>query len=236
MIAAKYPQIERDCLPEGHVPVTTSMASPHKRGIRRYVSGVARYLDSMITQLAFLWMNVSQAKGLPKIGSTSYDAAFFRGCQRSDLAQVCELYKQLNSGMALPALRRFLYWLVGQKLCVVALSNMEKKTKGRDCVIGFSLYYFNERDVKEQSIHEAFMGVSPSEQGKGVSTAFRRFTYAHFSKTSLKGVSCRISADNRASLSGARKAGHEPVEQYFDQTLGLSRFYLFCDLAKYRDQ
>lgn len=211
------------------------MATPHRHGLRHYLSGTARYLNSMRGHLAFLWMNVYQARGLPKIGSSSYDAAFFRGCQRSDLVQVCELYRLLHKGEALPGWRRLLYWLVGQRLCVVALSNMERKTKGRDCVIGFSFYYFNERDVREHSIHEAFMGVSPSEQGKGVSTAFRHFTYAHFSKTRLKGVSTRISADNLASLAGARKAGHEPVEEYFDQTLGLSRYYLFCDLSKYRE-
>lgn len=97
---------------------------------------------------------------------------------------------------------------------------------GRSRVIGMNMYYFNARDILENTVHGAFVGVSESMAGRGVATTLRKVAMQHFARNGIYGISSRISLDNKASLHSAKKLGYQPVEQYFDPDTNTERYYL----------
>jgi len=99
-------------------------------------------------------------------------------------------------------------------------------------MLGFNMFYFNFRDLQEGTIHEGFIGVKAEARGLGIATAMRQDIFSNFAKTTLKGVSSRISVNNHSSMAVAKKVGLEPVERYFDEIIGEERYYLVCDLSK----
>lgn len=95
-----------------------------------------------------------------------------------------------------------------------------------------NMYYFNSRDVKENTIHEGFIGVTAEAAGQGIATQMRKIAKTHFSLLEIKGISTRISINNVASLRSAQKIGFEPVEQYCDPHTHEERYYMICKLEE----
>ena len=118
-----------------------------------------------------------------------------------------------------------LYSFLGKRFVVIALN------KNND-LIGFNLYYFNQRDFKENTIHEGLIGVEEKYQGKGIATKMRLIAKKNFSKSNLHGVSSRISINNTASLKAAENLGFKPVEKYYDSLKKEERYYMVCKLGE----
>jgi RimJ/RimL family protein N-acetyltransferase len=99
-------------------------------------------------------------------------------------------------------------------------------------IIGMELYYFNQQDIKEKTIHQGFRGILPEWQGKGIGTLLTNYAINHFKNSKLDGISSRVSLNNLASLRSNMKLGFRPIEKYFDKNMNEERYYLICPFGK----
>ena len=87
----------------------------------------------------------------------------------------------------------------------------------------------NKKDIKENTIHEGFIGVVPEASGRGIATKMRQMAIQHFKLAGFSGISTRISLNNSASLMSAKKIGFQPVEEYQEPSTGEKRYYMICN-------
>lgn len=160
--------------------------------------------------LRFLARNLRRIRTLPTIPSTEISGGILvRAYHRDDNAAVDAMYRDYI-GCHLSRLTKILLSLAGSRLCLVGQDRSGN-------VVGMELFYFNARDVRENTIHEGFISVAPQARGKNMASAMRRHSLGHFRKAGLAGVSSRIRADNPASLKSARAVGFSIVEQRGDE-------------------
>lgn len=183
-------------------------------------------INSLILELDFVFRNFCKTFNMTKVTSFTTNGILYRGMSSSDEPQVLRLYFALNNGARLSLLRRWLYRFVGNKLILLAIV----QDKDGDSVIGMNMYYLNQRDIVDETIHEGFIGVSPSLAGRGIASNLRKIAMTHFAANGFKGISSRISLDNQASLSSGQKLGFQPVEKYYDSAMAKERYYLICNL------
>lgn len=156
------------------------------------------------------------------------DGMLYRGANSSDLETVSNIYERLNNGTKLGIFRRILYSIVGSRILLLAFKNHESNP----VIVAINMYYLNRRDVKENTIHEGFIGVMAEAAGKGVATQMRNIAKLHFGSNGIKGISTRISVNNLGSLRSAKKTGFVPVEQYYDSEMKEDRYYMICELQR----
>lgn len=181
----------------------------------------------MITDFIFIIRNLLCSVKMPEFQKFEFDELVIESCRSEYLEEVFHLYKDLHNGKDLSRRNKLLLRLAGNKFCYVVRSGSE--------IVGIGLYYFNKKDVRENTIHEGYTGLKKEYRGKGVGTIARKNALYHFSQVkSIMGVSSRISLDNEASYRGNVKLGFEVVEKYFDTGLKKERAYLICDLKKYK--
>ena len=148
----------------------------------------------------------------------------FRGCKRFELIRLRSLYLRLNVNGALSVFRTVCYFVSGYKFIVVA----QDSSSGR--LVGMDVYYFNHRDLVENTVHEGFVGVEPAYEGRGIATIMRFLAKKHFKIGGISGISTRISPDNKASLGSACKAGFEIIDQPKDKADNGASYYMVCNL------
>ena len=171
--------------------------------------------------------NLRHALTLKPFSEERVDEFIISPLKHDKLAAAEKVYARINEGKPLSLTNRLLMRLLGSRLCAALYDPTGD-------LVGISLYYFNKRDVHENSIHEAFIGLIEKQRGKKLGTAMRRHALNHFAATPIKAVSSRVSRDNVASLNSNLKLGFRPAEEYFDEKLGEHRYYLVCDLDRYR--
>lgn len=152
------------------------------------------------------------------------DGLVFRGCRRSEIKEAEAAYKKL-AGRGFSSIHKVLLYFFSQRFLFITLSENSHKRE----IIGLDFYYINYRDFKDKTIHEGYIGVLPSFEGKGIASQMRRMAKEHFKRSGFKGISSRISIDNVASLRSAEKVGFKPVEEYFDNDKKEKRYYLICN-------
>lgn len=167
-----------------------------------------RWVVSTPRHLVWLALNLRWAYGssqLQELRDVEQIGITLRWLSRARVADVLRMYA-VNSGAELDLPRTLLLRVAGRRLCVVAIDTQN------DDLVGMEFFYRNFRDFRERTIHEAYIAVSPEYRGRGLATAMRRSTIAHFASSRLSGVSTRISASNTASLKSALAAGFLPVQ------------------------
>lgn len=92
------------------------------------------------------------------------------------------------------------------------------------------MFYFNQRDFIDGTIHEGFIGVLPEAEGQGTGTRLREAAIAYFSANNIQGISTRISKNNLKSFRSAKKLGFKVSEEYFDENSKETRYYLVLSL------
>jgi GNAT superfamily N-acetyltransferase len=100
-------------------------------------------------------------------------------------------------------------------------------------IIGMELYYFNRRDIKENTIHQGFRGILPMWQGKGIGTLLTGHAVNYFKNNRLDGILSRVSLSNLASLQSNMKFCFRPIGDYFDKEMRESRYYLIYSFCKH---
>lgn len=176
----------------------------------------------IVRQVLLIFRDLKMSLKIPVVQSETENGMTYRGMYRSELNSINKLHILMNGGSSLALARRIVYWLVGRRIVIV----VSKEEDGKEKVIGFVMFYFNRADVKQNTIHDGFLGVEPNYQGLGIGSKLTRKGVRHFGCTYLSGMSARIDLNNKASLAANLKAGFEPVEQYTDPVTGLERYYL----------
>ncbi len=169
------------------------------------------------------WVKIRQNK---KFTNTTINGIIYRGFTKSDEVQIFNLYSHLNNGAKFSWSRRLIYRALGSCMLLIA----ERQTDFGSEIIGMNMYYLNERDLKDNTIHEGFIGVLPEMTGKGIATNMRQTAKQNFKKNGFNGISTRISLDNHSSLKSAINIGFKPLEKYIDSYSGEARYYMICDL------
>lgn len=181
----------------------------------------------MINDSIFIMRNVLCGIKMPEFQKFEFDKLTIEPCRNEYLEETFSLYKDLHNGTDLSRRNKLLLYLVGNKFCYIVKSGNK--------IVGLGLYYFNKKDIKENTIHEGYIGLKKEYRGKGIGTAARKNALYHFSEVkSIMGVSSRVDLDNEASYWGNVKLGFEIKEKYFDTSLNKVRVYLVCDLKEYR--
>ncbi|MBE0448822.1 MAG: GNAT family N-acetyltransferase [Actinobacteria bacterium] len=148
----------------------------------------------------------------------------FRIAGKKDFNKCFDLYADLHKGNNLNKLRKLVFTVSGGKTIIVA---MQCDCNGKEIMLaGVDMYYINDRDARENTIHEGFIGVAPEFEGNGLATEMRAFASKVFQGAGVSGISSRISEDNVGSLKSARRQGFCVVEKYFDQTDKKYRYYM----------
>ncbi len=177
----------------------------------------------------FLYRNLHMAYGISKIPRRDYKSICFSTCTFRTVSSVMNLYQKFHDGKKLGLGKRLILRLAGEKLCLVVTDEQTHE------IAGYSLYYFNDRDRKEGTVHEGDTYLLPEYRGQGIGTAQRRHALYHFARCPfLKGVSSRVSLNNQASLKSNENLGFKPIERYFDRSMNEERVYMICSLAPYR--
>jgi RimJ/RimL family protein N-acetyltransferase len=190
---------------------------------------ILKKFKSILNSIIFVFTNVKSGLKLSSMPNKLSNGIFFRGVRsKQDRQFVYDLYGLFYPEKKLHWSKKVIYWFAGSKLLMTAWDEKESM------ILGINIYYFNQRDIQEHSIHEGFIGVYPEWQGKRIATNMRRLALSHFSANGLDAVSSRVSLSNIASLKSNQNLGFKPVEKYFDEKMNEERYYLKCDLSQYR--
>jgi len=176
-----------------------------------------------IINIFLLIQNLYKGLYLQEIKDKNMDGIKYSGLKKEYLSQFEKLAYSLFPNFKLNWRNRIIYSIFGKRFVIIALNENKK-------LIGFNFYYFNKRDLIDNTIHEGLIGVENKYQGKGIATNMRLIAKKNFSNSDLYGISSRISQNNFTSLKTAKKLGFVEVEEYFDENKKLKRYYLVCSL------
>lgn len=167
---------------------------------------VIRLIKDVWGGLSFVVVNIWYGFRLLPVRESCTDSFFIRGCRKSDLKRFAAVHEKLRGGRKLSGWRQFVYFFVGDRLvCLVR--------GGKGEVVGFVMYYFKGKaDARRSSIHEAFIGVLPEYQGKGLGTHIRSTMVDCFQRSNINRVTSDIDRGNTASIKSAERAGFSPVK------------------------
>jgi len=112
---------------------------------------VLKFPKALFRITTFLARNLWQARKIPVINKGAYDDVEFIPCTKDLVPYVSKLYAQFHEGIELGLDKKMLYSLAGEKFCLVV---RDKKTNQ---IVGYSLYYFNRRDIKKPLFMEGIL-------------------------------------------------------------------------------
>ena len=185
----------------------------------------------IIVNINFILRNLYYSKKLSSIESYYENGIIFVPCNYKLFQHVIKISKKLSETRRLNFFDKINLFLIGYKTYFVVCDKLNQYK-----IIGYSNYYFNKRDVIENTIHRGYIGILPEYHGKGIGQEFDRIIINHFAKnTELKGISSRVSINNTASYKMHIKSGFVPVERYYDPFMEEEREYMICDLDKFRN-
>jgi len=141
---------------------------------------------------------------------------------KSYINEIDRIYSLFSNGEHISWEMKLLFYLCGKTLVFLLYD------KNIHDVIGVEFYYFNRRDIKENTIHQGFRGVCNEYQGRGLGTHLTQYAHSTYSKSALYGMSSRVSCDNLPSLYSNKKIGFVSVEKYFDSNINKDRYYMIC--------
>ena len=182
-------------------------------------------IKSKFGAVIFAIRNICAAKKVVDIKSEEVGELLFRGYSASDEKAISKIYQQLNDGAVFSRYQRKLYSSIGRSCMLVA---EQRDPFGASKIAGMNIYYLNQRDFQENTIHEGFIGVVPEMGGRGIATKMRRMGIHHFKSAGFSGISTRVSLNNTASLISAKKVGFQTVEEYQEPSTGEQRYYMVC--------
>jgi RimJ/RimL family protein N-acetyltransferase len=143
--------------------------------------------------------------------NTSSNNYTFMGLPNDRINELDELHRLIREGRGLNFWRKIFFRIQGRKVCGIAIN-------AQDQLVGFTYYYFRESELVGMIIHEAFIGISPNERGKGIATALQRYALDHLAKQQLIGVSANIEKTNLPSIRIHQRAGFQFSDDPQDPT------------------
>jgi ribosomal protein S18 acetylase RimI-like enzyme len=193
-----------------------------------YIRELYTYLKKKYNDILFVIRNIYGSfllKAIPR--AVVGDQILLCGASLKELKEALDIYLFFNDTKKTAISRYIVYIIISGKLVVIAKDIFTNK------IIGAELYYFNQRDIQEKTIHQGFRGILPEWQGKGFGTSLTNHAVNHFKKCKIDGISSRVSLNNIASLHSNIKLGFRPIEKYFDKNMNEERYYLICPFGKH---
>ena len=190
---------------------------------------IRKYFSAPGSGIAFFVRNLWCGQRLETFPSARFGSFAVEPFHWKNSAEVERTYAALTGGKHLGVQTKAILRVIGSRLCVIARDEKKKE------VVGVLIFYFNARDRREGTVHEAYIGLREPVRGAGLGSFMRHHALAHFARLGLAGASSRISVNNLPSLRANQKLGFIPVETYFDNARKEERHYLVCDLTRYRD-
>ena len=194
------------------------------------IKKIVRLPKTITLNIVFIFKNIYYARNLLTIQPDCYKNIMIRPCTYNYVKKIVALSRIMCDTRKLNFFDKIFLSILGQKICFV-LTSLEDKNE----IIGYSIYYFNRRDILEGTIHRGYIGVLPEYRGKGIGKNFNYLILEHFAKCSkIRAVSSRVSLNNMASMKMHINSGFLPIEHYYDFNMKEEREYLICDLTPYR--
>ncbi len=159
----------------------------------------------------FFIRNIKGARPLSAMQDTSYQNYQLTGLTRDCVEEVDKLHKSVRNGRGLNFWRKLFMRLSGSKVCSVAINK-------RGQLVGFNYYYFRENEVNKGIIHDAYLGISPNERGKGIGTALQAYSVDQFKTQPLSGISGNVSKVNTPSVKMLERVGFMVFDDPDDDT------------------
>lgn len=160
----------------------------------------------------------SRSKNISKI--IVNDRVIIDGTSRKQLNAVLAIYSNFNKFSLFTIIISIIYFFCSRKVCFFV------KDVAKNKIIGCELYYLNERDIVENTVHQGFRGILREWQGKGIGTMLTSHAISHFRECGFDGISSRVSLNNIPSLKSNMNLGFKPVEKYFDKKMKEEQYYL----------
>ena len=76
-----------------------------------------------------------------------------------------------------------------------------------DKVVGYDLFMFEPSEIKDNIIHEVYVGVSSEYQDRGIGLKLRQYSIECYDEGRLSGISTLAAFDNIKALRTAQRAG-----------------------------
>jgi GNAT superfamily N-acetyltransferase len=197
-------------------------------GAKYFVKKVCRFLKRQCGDVLFIVRNIYASlflKPIPEI--TLNERIIICGTTIKELQEALQIYSFFNNGNNINMPKYITCFFISKKAVFIV------KDKTTNKIIGTELYYFNQKDIKENTIHQSFRVVLPQYQGFGIGTALTNYAISNFKNTMFSGISSRVSLNNIASLRSNMKLGFKLVEKYFDNAMQENRYYLICPFGKH---
>lgn len=150
----------------------------------------------------FLVRNLNASQRLKTLQSSSYNNYLLTGLTKNRINDLNQLHQAIRDGRKLNYWRKLLYRYRGNRLCAVAINQVNQ-------LVGFIYFYFREDEIAKNIIHEAFVGVKPEERGQGIATALQNYSLDQLSHQHLQGVSGYVEKNNLASVIVHQRVGYE---------------------------
>ena len=144
----------------------------------------------------------------------------YRPCRAADFPRVMAEYESYFRGPPSRA-AALLY-----RLCYRHLVHVGVDAKSGD-LLAYTLYYFADRDLEENTVHNVFHYVAPDQRGREMGMDLVVLSLKTISRSGFSGLSARISVANRPVVSLVKKLrGSRIKETFYDPDLGEDRYYI----------
>lgn len=143
--------------------------------------------------------------GIRQDKTQEIDGITYRLAKQSDYKEITALHNRLFG----TSIVSWLAWLYRFRL--KELGSVAQDREGK--IIAYDLFMFNDSEKKDGIIHEIYVGVIPSYQGRGISTKLRTFSLSTYEHGTLKGASTIAKHNDIRALRSAQKSGYAIVKE-----------------------
>lgn len=157
-------------------------------------------VTEFFTHLKIIFLNYFKSRNLRKNKLLTEGDLIFRRGERSDLKKITELHEKLFG-------RPFLEWLL--KLYVLRsheLVSVAVNSEGE--IVAYDMFMFEPAEIKDNILHELFVGVAPEYQNQGLAGRLRKYSVDCYNEGKTVGLSTLSPFSNVKALRSAQKAGY----------------------------
>ncbi len=172
------------------------------------------------THLKIIIQNLIKARNLRADLVKNEDELLFRRGERGDLKKIVALHNSLYSRPFLDWLLK-LYRLKASELISVAVNRQGK-------LVAYDLFMFEPAEIKENILHELYVGVDPAYQNQGIAGRLRKYSAECYDQGRVNGLSTLAPFSNVKALRSAQKAGYAITKA----SAKPAAYYLFRYLKK----
>ena len=172
------------------------------------------------THLKIIVQNYFKTGTLRKQNIVNEGELTFRCAGRGDLEKIVALHNTIFS-------RPFLDWLlILYKLRASDLISVAVNKSGE--IVAYDIYMFEPSEMKDNILHELYIGVHPDYQNQGIAGKLRRYSADCYDGGKVDGLSTLAPFSNVKALRSAQKAGYAITKA----SAKPAAYYLFRYLKK----